>query len=91
MKKSRKALSEPKTDEERVKQGNSAEAVLSSPIFQEVFEKLEDRFISNWISTAMEEKDKRESQFMSLRVLSDIRLEFESMVNGGKIAARNSK
>lgn len=86
----KKGISTPKTTEETIQQGNAATAVLNSPVFQEAFEILEERYISNWISSQLDDKDHRETQFLSLRVLSEVRLELESKINGGKIAARNN-
>lgn len=87
----KKGISEPKTVDEQIRQGTSAAAVVNSPVFQEAFDILEERFISNWISSSVEDKDKREVQFMSLRVLSEVRLELESMINSGKLAARHNQ
>jgi len=87
----KKGISEPKTVDEKIRQGTSAAAVVNSPVFQEAFEILEERYISNWISSSVEDKDKREVQFMSLRVLSEVRLELESMINSGKLAARHNQ
>lgn len=89
MRKSRKKLSEVTTEEERVKKGNAADSVLSSPVFQEAFELLEDKYITSWITSGIDERDKREQNFLSLRALSDMRLELESMINSGKLAAKN--
>ena len=89
--KKKKGISEPKTTEEQIQQGNAAAAVINSPVFQEAFEILEGRYISNWISSSIDDKDKREVQFMSLRVLSEVRLELESMINSGKLAARHNQ
>ena len=87
----KKGISEPKTVDEQIRQGTSAAAVVNSPVFQEAFDILEERFISNWISSSVDDKDKREVQFMSLRVLSEVRLELESMINSGKLAARHNQ
>jgi hypothetical protein len=89
--KKKKGISEPKTVDEQIRQGNSAAAVVNSPVFIEAFEILEDRYISNWISSSIDDKDHREVQFMSLRVLSEVRLELESMINSGKLAARHNQ
>lgn len=89
MKKGKKGLSAPKSDEERIKQGHAAEAVLNSPVFIEAFEILEEKYINSWLSSGIPDKDHRETQFLSLRVLSEMRLELESMVNGAKIAKNN--
>ena len=89
MTKKKKGLSAEKTSEEQIQQGNAAEAVLTSPVFIEAFEILEERYINSWLSSGIPDKDHRETQFLSLRVLSEVRLELESMVNGGKIAKNN--
>jgi len=87
----KKGISEPKTVDEQIRQGTSAAAVVNSPVFQEAFDIMEERYISNWISSSVDDKDKREVQFMSLRVLSEVRLELESMINSGKLAARHNQ
>jgi len=89
VKRKKKGLSAEKNIEEQIQQGNAAEAVLTSPVFIEAFEILEDKYINSWLSSAMSDKDHRETQFLSLRVLSEMRLELESMVNGAKIAKNN--
>ena len=89
MKKKKKGLSAEKTSEEQIQQGNAADAVLTSPVFSEAFEILEEKYINAWLSSGIPDKDHRETLFMSLRVLSEVRLELESMVNGGKIAKNN--
>lgn len=90
MKKGKKGLSAPKSDEERIKQGHAAEAVLNSPVFNEAFEILEDKYINSFLRSNLEQRDLRETAYLSLRVLSELRLELESMINGGKLAAKNT-
>ena len=89
MTRKKKGLSSKKTTEEQIQQGNAAEAVLTSPVFIEAFEILEEKYINSWLSSEISDKDHRETQFLSLRVLSEMKLELESMVNGGKIAKLN--
>jgi len=89
VKKKKRGLSAEKTSEEQIQQGNAADAVLTSPVFIEAFEILEEKYINSWLSSGISDKDHRETQFLSLRVLSEMRLELESMVNGGKIAKNN--
>lgn len=84
--KRKKKTQTPKTVEERVLQGNSAEALLQSPIFTEAYETLEDRYINAWMSSNSEDGNKREQCYISLKVLSEIKLELESMISSGKIA-----
>jgi|TARA_Y100001973_G_C5202204_1_gene338726 hypothetical protein len=79
-----------KTAEEIISQGNSAEDFLQSPIFSEAYENLEDKYINAWISSSADDEKKREQCYVSLKVLSEIRLELESMINSGKIAKQNN-
>jgi hypothetical protein len=76
----------PKTIEERVAQANEAETLLQSPVFVQACELLEDKYIDQWISSGAGDEQKREQCYMSLFVLSEIRLELDSMINSGKIA-----
>ena len=89
MGKKRKAQ-KPKTVEERVSQGNSAEALIHSPVFSEAYENLEDKYITSWMSSNPDDDKKREQCYISLKVLSEIRLELESMINSGKIAKQSN-
>jgi len=76
----------PKTIEERVAQANEAETLLQSPVFVEACELLEDKYINQWISSGAGDEQKREQYYISLKVLSEVKLEIESMINSGKIA-----
>ena len=76
----------PKTIEERVAQANEAETLLQSPVFLEAYELLEDKYINQWISSGAGDEMKREQYYISLEVLSEVKLEIESMINSGKIA-----
>ena len=79
-----------KTIEERISQGNGANALLQSTEFSEAYENLEDKYINAWISSSADDEKKREQCYVSLKVLSEIRLELESMINSGKIAKQNN-
>ena len=85
MSKKRKGAT-PKTVEERVAQANEAETLLQSPVFVEACELLEEKYINAWISSGIGDEQKREQFYLSLRVLSEVKLEIESMINSGKIA-----
>jgi len=76
----------PKTIEERVAQANEAETLLQSPVFVEACDLLEDKYINQWISYGAGDEMKREQCYISLKVLSEVKLEIESMINSGKIA-----
>ena len=76
----------PQTVEGIVAQANEAETLLQSPVFVEACELLEDKYINQWISSGAEDEMKREQYYVSLKVLSEVKLEIESMINSGKIA-----
>jgi len=79
-----------KTVEERISQGSSAESLLQSPVFSEAYENLEDKYINAWIASNPSDEKHREQCYVSLKVLSEIRLELESMMNSGKIAKQTN-
>ena len=76
----------PQTVEDVVAQANEAETLLQSPVFMQACELLEDKYINQWISSGAGDEMKREQYYVSLKVLSEVKLEIESMINSGKIA-----
>ena len=76
--------------EKRISKGNAAEKLLNDPIISEAFEKLETKYNSAWISSSLEDSQKRETIYLSIRALGELRLELESMVNSGKIAQQEN-
>ena len=74
--------------EERISKGNSAKRLIEDPILQEVFEKLETSYNNAWISSGLDDVQKRETLYLSIRALSQFKLELESMIMGGKIAQK---
>ena len=76
--------------EKRISKGNAAEKLLNDPIISEAFEKLETKYNSAWISSGLEDSQKRETIYLSIRALGELRLELESMINSGKIAQQEN-
>jgi len=76
--------------EKRISKGNAAEKLLFDPIIQEAFEKLENKYNSAWVSSGLEDNQKRETLYLSLRALGEFKLELESMINSGKIAQKET-
>ena len=72
--------------EKRIDKGNAAEKLFNDPIIQEVFEKLETSYNNAWVSSGLEDSQKRETLYLSIRALSQFKLELEAMIMGGKIA-----
>ena len=77
-KKKKKGSLERATVEERVLKASAAKSVRENPVIQEAFENLEEHYNEKWV-------------FLSLRALSDLHSELESMINSGdeSLIARN--
>ena len=76
--------------EKRISKGNAAEKLLNDPIISEAFEKLEAKSNSAWVASGFEDNQKRETIYLSIRALGELRLELESMINSGKIAQQEN-
>ena len=87
----KKASLERATVEERVLKANAARSVLEDPVIQEAFDNLEDLYNEAWVNSNIEDSISRERIFLSLRALSDLKRELESMINSGdeNLIARN--
>ena len=72
--------------DKRINKGAAAERLLNDPIIQEVFEKLESHYNNAWVSSGLEDTQKRETMFLALRALGEFKLELESLILGGKLA-----
>jgi len=90
-KKKKKSSLERATVEERVLKANAARFVLEDPVIQEAFDNLEDLYNEAWVNSNIEDSISRERIFLSLRALSDLKRELESMINSGdeNLIARN--
>jgi len=90
-KRKKKSSLERATVEERVLKANAARSVLEDPVIQEAFENLEDHYNEAWVNSGLEDSVARERIFLSLRALSDLKAELESMINSGdeNLIARN--
>ena len=90
-KKKKKNSLERATVEERVLKANAARFVLEDPVIQEAFDNLEDLYNEAWVNSNIEDSISRERIFLSLRALSDLKRELESMINSGdeNLIARN--
>jgi len=90
-KKKKKGSLERATVEERVLKASAAKFVLENPVIQEAFDNLEEHYNEKWVNSEMEDSVTRERVFLSLRALSDLKSELESMINSGdeSLIARN--
>ena len=76
--------------EEKILKGNAAETELNSPVFLEIFEKLEDNYINNWMASPESDTQKREQLYLSIKVLSEIKMEMESLVTSKLFAEKEN-
>ena len=74
--------------DKRVKKGADAERLLNDPIIHEIFETLGSRYNNAWVSSGLDDTQKRETMFLALRALEEFKLELESLILGGKIAQK---
>ena len=74
--------------EKRVKKGADAERLLNDPIIHEIFETLGSRYNNAWVSSGLDDTQKRETMFLALRALEEFKLELESLILGGKLAQK---
>ena len=90
-KKKKKGSLERATVEERILKANAARSVLEDPVIQEAFENLEEHYNEKWVNSEVDDSITRERVFLSLRALSDLKTELESMINSGdeNLIARN--
>ena len=90
-KKKKKGSLERATVEERILKANAARSVLVAPVIKEAFENLEEHYNEKWVNSEVEDSITRERVFLSLRALSDLKTELESMINSGdeSLIARN--
>ena len=72
--------------EKRLKKGADAERLLNDPIIHEIFETLGSRYNNAWVSSGLDDTQKRETMFLALRALEEFKLELESLILGGKLA-----
>ena len=91
MAKKKKKSFEKTSQEDRIIKANAARSVLEDPVIQEAFDNLEDLYNEAWVNSNIEDSISRERIFLSLRALSDLKRELESMINSGdeNLIARN--
>ena len=76
-------------NQDRVNRGISAARLLDDPLLLEAFSTREDMYINDWKSSKVDETVKRDTAYMSLRALDDLKSALQSIVDTGKIAGRH--
>lgn len=70
--------------------GAQAEALLNSPLFQEVFAKLEAGYLKAWRDeTRTKDGDAREKIWIAVHVLSKVKDHLRQLISDGKVASRD--
>lgn len=72
--------------EQQIVDGDRADEIFNSPIFQRVLQKAEERFVEEWRTST--ETTKRESAWMKLKALETIQTEFRTIIGARDIATR---
>lgn len=68
-----------------------AQELLGDPLFLQVLESLNARYISEWRNTSPAELSKREGAYASIRALEDIKGKLGSLANAPKVEAHNNR
>ena len=71
-----------------VERGNKAEQLLKNPIFVEVFDLLEKRYVEELINTKSSEHEKRERCYNAIRALGHVEQHIRSVSETGVMAAQ---
>ncbi len=72
--------------EDKISRGSRAKQIIEDPLWVEAFDALDTRYETEWRSSAETDTAKRESMYMRLKVLEDVKLHFEEAVTSGKVA-----
>lgn len=72
--------------ENEIRRAEQAQMILTHPLFTEAFEKLDRELRDAWLKSPSRDVDGRESLWLSVKLLSQVRTHLESLVNTGKMA-----
>jgi hypothetical protein len=64
---------------------DDAKIILDNPLFGEVVEELKKQLISEWLNTAPNEVDERESLHLQVHLVDRLYARFESILEDGKM------
>ena len=63
-----------------------AKRILESDLFNESFEEMKSQLMSEWLHTAPDEKDKRESLYLSMHLTDRLYAHLSSVLETGQMA-----
>lgn len=73
---------------EQTLRGESARQILENPVFNEAFEDIRQFFIESWQETRGDETEKRENAYIALRLLQNLKEQFEQKIANGEFARK---
>lgn len=68
-----------------------ARDLLGDPLFLQVMDSLDARYVSEWRNALPADLQKREAAYAAIRALEDIRGKIGSLANAPKVVAHNSR
>jgi len=68
-----------------------ARQLLDDPVVQDVFARLEARYVQNWKNTPPEAPQKREVFYAAVKALEDVKQTLNSLVNAPKVTQFNNR
>ena len=69
--------------------GEKARSVVDNEAYKEAFANLRTLYTESLINTAENESDKRERAYMAIRMLDEVQVNLESMMDKGKLAKQH--
>lgn len=72
---------------EYIEAGERAKALLDDPTLQEVFERLDAKFVDAWRNCRPDDQEGREKLYWAMQGLEYVRRELRIMLDNGKVAA----
>lgn len=67
---------------------NDAQRLIDDPVLAQAFDNVRDAAIEVWEQTKADDAQAREVAWLTVKIVARIRAELQSVVDGGKIAAR---
>ena len=74
------------SNEDAITRAEEARRIVDSEIFQQAFQEIADNITQGWAESRSDEKEKRDLAYLSLRLLHNLKDEFERVMVEGKHA-----
>lgn len=77
--------------ENSINRGKEAQRVLAEPVLVSAFEFLEAAYVAEFTQSEVRDKERRETAFMSLTALGDLKRQLTAFVTDGQISEQKLK